>query len=87
MSDLLPELQFHSHDRVALSLSLILGLSIAGGVGILESQNHSHEGRGHTVVAAGHRPHDHAAVTPKEHADVLATGDQGAREMRHDHAD
>jgi len=28
-SDLLPELQFHSHDRLKLSIALIAGLTIA----------------------------------------------------------
>ena len=28
-SDLLPELQFHSHDRFKLSLALLLGLTLA----------------------------------------------------------
>ena len=35
-SDLLPELQFHQHDRVKLSAALLLGLAIAVGVAELE---------------------------------------------------
>jgi zinc and cadmium transporter len=38
MSDLLPELQFHQHDRLKLSAALVLGLTIAWGVGWLEKQ-------------------------------------------------
>ncbi len=41
-SDLLPELQFHDHDRVKLSASLLLGLALAYGVCQLESMTHSH---------------------------------------------
>ena len=40
MSDLLPELQFHQHDRGKLSAALLLGLAVAWGVGALESQLH-----------------------------------------------
>jgi zinc and cadmium transporter len=51
-SDLLPELQFHSHDRFKLSFSLLLGVALAWGIVFLES--------------AGHANHDHniPAVTP-----------------------
>ena len=42
LSDLLPELQFHSHDRVKLSVALVLGLAIAAAAGRLEA--HVHEG-------------------------------------------
>jgi zinc and cadmium transporter len=42
LSDLLPELQFHDHDRVALSLALLAGLALALGVGQLESLAHQH---------------------------------------------
>ena len=36
LSDLLPELQFHRHDRVKLTLALLLGLALAWAVGLLE---------------------------------------------------
>jgi zinc and cadmium transporter len=48
MSDLLPELQFHAHDRVVLSVALLLGLSVAWVIGVIETHGHGH----------GH-PHDH----------------------------
>lgn len=41
-SDLLPELQFHHHDRLKLSLALIVGLVIAYAAGRLEGQAHVH---------------------------------------------
>jgi zinc and cadmium transporter len=40
MSDLLPELQFHQHDRGKLSAALLLGLAVAWGVGVLEAHMH-----------------------------------------------
>lgn len=36
-SDLLPELQFHSHDRFKLSVMLLLGLAVAVLIGLLEA--------------------------------------------------
>lgn len=42
LSDLLPELQFHDHDRVKLSASLLLGLAVAWGICQLEGQTHQH---------------------------------------------
>jgi zinc and cadmium transporter len=35
-SDLLPELQFHSHDRLKLSVALLLGVGIAVLIGAME---------------------------------------------------
>ncbi len=43
-SDLLPELQFHSHDRFKLSLALLAGLGIAFLVGLFETEGHDHHG-------------------------------------------
>ncbi len=40
MSDLLPELHFHHHDRIKLSIALILGLAIADVACRLESHSH-----------------------------------------------
>ncbi len=37
LSDLLPELQFHQHDRVKLSAALLLGLAVAWAAGRLEA--------------------------------------------------
>lgn len=41
LSDLLPELQFHAHDRVWLSAALIAGLTLSWLIGFVEPQ-HSH---------------------------------------------
>jgi zinc and cadmium transporter len=43
LSDLLPELQFHQHDRVKLSAALLLGLGVAFAAGHFESASHSHD--------------------------------------------
>lgn len=43
LSDLLPEVQFHSHDRLWLSLSLVVGVAVAWGIGLIEGKHaHSH---------------------------------------------
>jgi zinc and cadmium transporter len=39
-SDLLPELQFHSHDRVKLSIALLSGLALSIMIGALETSDH-----------------------------------------------
>ena len=44
LSDLLPEVQFHSHDRVKLSAALLLGIVTAWGIGFLEPEHkHGHQ--------------------------------------------
>lgn len=44
LSDLLPELQFHQHDRLMLSAALLLGLALAWGIARLEAAGHEHDG-------------------------------------------
>ena len=39
-SDLLPELQFHSHDRLKLSVALLLGVGVAVLIGVIEPHEH-----------------------------------------------
>jgi len=41
-ADLLPEVQFHSHDRLLLTSSLALGLAIAWGITVMERSTHAH---------------------------------------------
>jgi zinc and cadmium transporter len=41
-SDLLPELQFHSHDRFKLSVALLAGLGLAALIGSFETSGHEH---------------------------------------------
>jgi zinc and cadmium transporter len=44
-SDLLPELQFHTHDRGKLSLALIIGLALAWSLVLFEESGHDHSSR------------------------------------------
>jgi zinc and cadmium transporter len=48
-SDLLPELQFHSHDRVKLSIALLIGIAISALLGMFEPGGHGQE-TGPTIV-------------------------------------
>jgi len=57
LSDLLPELQFHHHDRLKLSAALLLGIAMAYGLVFLES--HGHEHHEPKKVEQGHEGHDH----------------------------
>jgi zinc and cadmium transporter len=41
-ADLLPEVQFHSHDRILLTTALALGLALAWGITVLEKSSHAH---------------------------------------------
>jgi zinc and cadmium transporter len=43
LADLLPEVAFHTHDRVRLTLALVAGIALAWAIGFLEPQHtHSH---------------------------------------------
>ena len=44
-SDLLPELQFHSHDRVKLSVAMVAGLVLSALLGQFETAGHDHHGK------------------------------------------
>jgi zinc and cadmium transporter len=57
-SDLLPELQFHRHDRLALSASLLLGLALAATIARVES----------SVAQAHDHTHDHDHDHAHDHA-------------------
>jgi zinc and cadmium transporter len=57
-SDLLPELQFHSHDRFKLSAALAIGLALAWGLIFAENQGHGHHLR-ETAEPHHHGSHDH----------------------------
>jgi zinc and cadmium transporter len=43
LSDLLPEVQFHRHDRVPLAAALIAGVVLMGFIGFLEDHKHEEE--------------------------------------------
>lgn len=52
LADLLPEVAFHTHDRLRLTLALALGVAIAWGIGFLEPK-HKH-GPGEQTTAPVH---------------------------------
>ncbi|HIA63420.1 MAG TPA: hypothetical protein EYN93_11095 [Planctomycetaceae bacterium] len=65
MSDLLPEVAFHSHDRGKLTAALILGLLLAVGIESMHSHDHpapdehqQHDSQEHDAEE-GHAGHDH----------------------------
>lgn len=71
LSDLLPEIDFHSHDRVRLSLALVVGVVLAWAIGYLEPEHahgHAHE-QSHS--------HPHAPVPDQLPATTLATPTDG----------
>lgn len=51
LADLLPELQFHAHDRLKLSAALLLGVAVAYGIHWLEPA-HTHAGHQHSRAAS-----------------------------------
>jgi len=54
-ADLLPEVEFHSHDRLLLTAALTLGIAIAWGIVVMERSSHAHAV--HAGPAHGH-PHE-----------------------------
>jgi zinc and cadmium transporter len=42
LSDLLPEIQFHSHDRAKLTVALLSGIALSYAIGLLEPEMHDH---------------------------------------------
>lgn len=59
-SDLLPELQFHRHDRVPLSISLVLGIVLAWCIMLVETSGHDHHSHdAESSNSSDHRGHAH----------------------------
>ena len=74
LCDLLPELQFHRHDRVVLTLALLVGLAISWSVTLVhfhgEDGHHGHDhDHGHEHEHEGHHDdsHDHARLMAPTH--------------------
>ena len=59
LSDLLPEMEFHSHNRVRLSTALVVGILLAWGIGFLEP-GHAHDVPGETPQEHSHDHHGHS---------------------------
>jgi zinc and cadmium transporter len=74
LSDLLPEVQFHRHDRLLLFLTLVLGVALMGGIAYLEragvgkEQEHG-ERRGVSPPWAN----THGGLTPRPSADSFVS--------------
>ena len=79
-SDLLPELQFHSHDRLKLSIALVSGVALAWAIGIFETHGHDHHhdskpastsveshGHEHGDHDHDHKGHDHGHSSDHKH--------------------
>lgn len=62
-SDLLPELHFHSHDRLKLSLGLLAGIGVALLVGLFEGEEHGHEHQEPPPAQTGETWHQHIGST------------------------
>ncbi|MFV1966928.1 MAG: ZIP family metal transporter [Pirellulaceae bacterium] len=56
LADLLPEVQFHRHDRLKFSAALLLGVIVAGLIGLLEPE-HAHSSSAHE--GNSEHVHDH----------------------------
>jgi len=83
LADLLPEIQFHDHDRVSLSILLLGGVMVAYIAARIEHAGHDHSGHGHSheahqldsnasggsdsEKAAGHDDHEHDHAHPHKH--------------------
>lgn len=73
LADLLPEIEFHSHDRGKLSALLLLGIAVSYGIGMVEPEHvHGHgaagEGRSAETHGHDHDDHDHGGqATFHEH--------------------
>lgn len=67
LSDLLPEVQFHTHDRGWLSAALLLGVLLAYMIGLLESEHAHHHNHGSPGIHAtdDHTGHDHTGQIEK----------------------
>lgn len=62
LSDLLPELQFHHHDRASLSTALLVGVAMAWAVSHFEAGSHQHDDHGPATPPAqidDHAGHAH----------------------------
>lgn len=60
LSDLLPEVQFHRHDRLKLFAALLAGVVLMGVIALLEGHDHGGGGHGHGHGShTDHHGHDH----------------------------
>lgn len=69
LSDVLPELQFHKHDRVKLTVALVAGLVLAALIAKFEAagHDHSHDHSTESLEALDH-DHDHDDHSGHDHS-------------------
>jgi zinc and cadmium transporter len=72
LSDLLPEVQFHKHDRIPLFLALVISVAFMGGIALLEP--HEHE-------EAPAQP-GNEKVAPGDHSDHGGKADRGREDRQ-----
>lgn len=82
LSDLLPELHFHAHDRAKLSAALILGIALAWAMAMAEHSMHDHghdhadhDGHPQHTEHGGHPQHTEHGEGPAHDADPHAGHD------------
>lgn len=84
LADLLPEVQFHDHDRGKLTAALMLGIALAVGIENLPGHSHDHAGHGHAGHGhAGHGHADHGHDHGHDHgtsSDAMTSGSVGGGE-------
>ncbi len=98
LSDLLPELHFHQHDRFKLSAALIVGLVLAWVISIFEAQTHDHSHHDHShgtpvqvephTDHSGHNHHDHSGHDHSQNNHTVPTTpiDNHIDHSGHDHS-
>ncbi len=66
LSDLLPEMEFHSHSRIQLTAALLLGIAAALAIGLLEGE-HAHSHGAAEATESGEEIHDLGAHVGHNH--------------------
>lgn len=82
LSDLLPEVQFHRHDRVPLFLALVAGVALMGGIAVLEG--HDHDEHPHATEGATHKHPDEGAGEA-EHGHKAGAGSADEHDGHYSH--
>ncbi len=84
LSDLLPEVQFHRHDRVPLFLALVAGVALMGFIAVLEG--HDHDEHPHATESVTHKQADEGAGGGEaDHGHKAGAGDAGEHDAHHSH--
>lgn len=73
LADLLPEVQFHDHDRFKLTTALALGILLAIGIESLPGHSHNHDEHEHEPAAHEHAQTSSARLPLEERIRVTPT--------------